>query len=230
MKRHILTKKTAGRKRGLRKSTLVSRSAETPSVREACCWGRGLAPTAGERGVAGQSSRARASSPPGSVTGRPLPAAPSKETSRCRESNGEASAGSGARSSCRLAKGYFLNKGKLYRAAKEAVDRAGNFAYVGRQPQEARLPPPLDHPHQRRRARARHVLQPVHRRPEAGRRRPRPQVAGRHRGPRSRRPSRSSWSRPRPRRRESPKSRSRPRPDAAGVEPDHRPAITLSGP
>jgi large subunit ribosomal protein L20 len=31
-----------------------------------------------------------------------------------------------------LAKGYFLNKGKLYRAAKEAVERAGNFAYVGR--------------------------------------------------------------------------------------------------
>ena len=32
----------------------------------------------------------------------------------------------------RLAKGYFLNKGKLHRAAKEAVDRAGNFSYVGR--------------------------------------------------------------------------------------------------
>jgi large subunit ribosomal protein L35 len=31
-KRHILTKKNAGRKRGLRKSTLVS-AAETPSVR-----------------------------------------------------------------------------------------------------------------------------------------------------------------------------------------------------
>ena len=31
-----------------------------------------------------------------------------------------------------LAKGYFLNKGKLYRAAKEAVDRSGNFAYAGR--------------------------------------------------------------------------------------------------
>jgi len=30
------------------------------------------------------------------------------------------------------AKGFFLTKGKLYRAAKEAVDRAGNFAYVGR--------------------------------------------------------------------------------------------------
>ena len=31
-----------------------------------------------------------------------------------------------------LAKGYFLTKGKLYRPAKESVDRAGNFAYVGR--------------------------------------------------------------------------------------------------
>jgi large subunit ribosomal protein L20 len=31
-----------------------------------------------------------------------------------------------------LAKGYFLGKSKLYRFAKEAVDRAGNFAYVGR--------------------------------------------------------------------------------------------------
>jgi len=31
-----------------------------------------------------------------------------------------------------LAKGYFLTKGKLYRAAKEATERAGNFAYVGR--------------------------------------------------------------------------------------------------
>jgi large subunit ribosomal protein L20 len=31
-----------------------------------------------------------------------------------------------------LAKGYFLTKSKLYRSAKEAVDRAGNFAYVGR--------------------------------------------------------------------------------------------------
>jgi large subunit ribosomal protein L35 len=32
MKRHILTKKATGRKRGLRKATLVS-AAETPSVR-----------------------------------------------------------------------------------------------------------------------------------------------------------------------------------------------------
>jgi len=32
----------------------------------------------------------------------------------------------------KLAKGFFLTKSKLHRSAKEAVDRAGNFAYVGR--------------------------------------------------------------------------------------------------
>ena len=31
-----------------------------------------------------------------------------------------------------LAKGYFLGKSKLYKFAKEATDRAGNFAYAGR--------------------------------------------------------------------------------------------------
>ena len=31
-----------------------------------------------------------------------------------------------------LAKGYFLGKSKLFKFAKEAVDRAGNFAYSGR--------------------------------------------------------------------------------------------------
>ena len=30
------------------------------------------------------------------------------------------------------AKGYFLGKSKLYKFAKEAADRAGNFAYTGR--------------------------------------------------------------------------------------------------
>ena len=30
------------------------------------------------------------------------------------------------------AKGFYLNKGKLYRAAKEAVDTALKYAYVGR--------------------------------------------------------------------------------------------------
>jgi large subunit ribosomal protein L20 len=31
-----------------------------------------------------------------------------------------------------LAKGYFLTKSKLYRSAKESIERAGNFAFVGR--------------------------------------------------------------------------------------------------
>lgn len=30
------------------------------------------------------------------------------------------------------AKGYFLTKSKLYRAAQEAVEKAGRYAYVGR--------------------------------------------------------------------------------------------------
>ncbi|MBN2369422.1 MAG: 50S ribosomal protein L20 [Vicinamibacteria bacterium] len=32
----------------------------------------------------------------------------------------------------RSAKGFFLTKSKLHRSAKEAVDRAGQFAYIGR--------------------------------------------------------------------------------------------------
>jgi large subunit ribosomal protein L20 len=32
----------------------------------------------------------------------------------------------------RLAKGFFLTKSKLHRSAKEAVDRAGRFSYIGR--------------------------------------------------------------------------------------------------
>ena len=32
----------------------------------------------------------------------------------------------------KLTKGYFLNKSKLYRAMKEAADRAGRFAYRDR--------------------------------------------------------------------------------------------------
>ena len=31
-----------------------------------------------------------------------------------------------------ITKGFFLGKSKLYKFAKEAADRAGNFAYVGR--------------------------------------------------------------------------------------------------
>jgi len=37
------------------------------------------------------------------------------------------------------AKGYYLNKSKLYRAAKEAVDKALNYAFVGRRNKRARF-------------------------------------------------------------------------------------------
>jgi large subunit ribosomal protein L20 len=38
----------------------------------------------------------------------------------------------GRKKLAKLTKGYFLNKGKLYRFMKEAADRAGRFAYRGR--------------------------------------------------------------------------------------------------
>src|SRR5207244_1006964 len=53
-------------------------------------------------------------------------------------------------------------------------------------PQEGRLPPPLDHPHQRRRAVAPAFLQPPHERTAPRRSRDQPQGAGRPRGARSR--------------------------------------------
>ena len=127
-----------------------------------------------------------------------------------------------------LAKGYFLTKGKLYRSAKEADRPRGQLRLRRPQAQEARLPPAVDHPHQRRGARARHLLQPVHRRPEAGGRRPRPQVAGRHRGPRPAGASPRWWSRPRRRaahRRSAQRRRPGPRrltPADAAAEPSPR--------
>jgi len=36
------------------------------------------------------------------------------------------------RKTLRLAKGYFLTKSKLYRAAQEAVEKALRYAYIGR--------------------------------------------------------------------------------------------------
>src|SRR5256886_7458890 len=53
-------------------------------------------------------------------------------------------------------------------------------------PQEGRLRPPLDHPHQRRRAVAPAFLQPPHERAAPRRSRDQPQSAGRPRGTRSR--------------------------------------------
>src|SRR6266849_5348262 len=73
-----------------------------------------------------------------------------------------------------LAKGYYANKSKLYRAAKESVDTA---LIRLRRPsaQEARFSPALGGPDQRRRPRAWLDLRAVHQRPEASRRNTRSQ-------------------------------------------------------
>ena len=82
------------------------------------------------------------------------------------------------------AKGYWgLKSIELH--LREGAGRALAHLRLPR-PQEpqARVPAALDHPHQRRRARARALVQPVHLRSEGGRRRARPEGARRPRGPR----------------------------------------------
>jgi len=56
------------------------------------------------------------------------------------------------------ASGYFLTKSKLYRAAKESVERGLKFAYSGRKQKKAPVPVDLDRPHRRRLARPGHQL------------------------------------------------------------------------
>ena len=49
------------------------------------------------------------------------------------------------------ASGYFLTKSKLYRSAKEAVDRGLKFAYSGRKQRKRQYPRTVDRTHRRRR-------------------------------------------------------------------------------
>ena len=64
------------------------------------------------------------------------------------------------------AKGYYNARRKVYRAAKQAVIKAGQYAYPRPPREEARVPRAVDRAHQCGRARARPVLQPAHQRPE----------------------------------------------------------------
>ncbi len=87
----------------------------------------------------------------------------------------------------KAARGAFGARSKLWKAG-EGDRRARLAVRLPRsQEQEARLPPPLDHAHQRRRAPARHELQRVHERPQQGRHRDRPEDPRRPRRARSRR-------------------------------------------
>ena len=84
-----------------------------------------------------------------------------------------------------LAKGYFLTKGKLYRSAQESIMRAGNFAYAGRKRKKRdfrRLW--IIRINAATRALDMSYSQFIAGLKRAGRG-PRPQVAGRDRGPRS---------------------------------------------
>ena len=56
------------------------------------------------------------------------------------------------------AKGYYNARRKVFRAAKQAVIKAGQYAYRGRREKKREFRAIVDHPHQRRRAPVRHEL------------------------------------------------------------------------
>ena len=76
------------------------------------------------------------------------------------------------------ASGYFLTKSKLYRSAKEAVERGLKFAYSGRKQQQTPVPLAVDCAHWRRRQAEWDELQPVHSWTENGWRGTGPQDSG----------------------------------------------------
>ena len=80
-----------------------------------------------------------------------------------------------------LAKGYRGRRKNVFRIAKEAVMKAGQYAVPRPPHEEARVPRAVDRAHQRGGARARPDVQRVHERPEEGVDRHRPQGAGRPR-------------------------------------------------
>src|SRR4051812_30325879 len=90
------------------------------------------------------------------------------------------------RATLELTKGFRGEAHSNYKRAKEALMKADSYAYRDPPQPQARLPPPVDHPHQRRRAPERDELRDVHARAQAGRDRAGPQGAGRHRRARRR--------------------------------------------
>ena len=69
----------------------------------------------------------------------------------------------------KAAKGYYGRRKNTIRIAKQAVEKAQQYAYPRPQAQEAHVPRALDPAHQRRGAAVRPELQPIHRRPRQGR-------------------------------------------------------------
>ena len=87
------------------------------------------------------------------------------------------------------AKGYYGRRKNTIRIARQAVEKAGAIRLSRPAHEEAQFPRALDSAHQRCRPRAWADLRPVHRRPQQGRHRGRPQGAvgpGHHRSGRLR--------------------------------------------
>ena len=66
------------------------------------------------------------------------------------------------------ASGYFLTKSKLYRSAKESVERGAEVCLLRAQAAQAAVSLAVDRAHRRGRQAERDELQPVHSRPEGG--------------------------------------------------------------
>ena len=90
-----------------------------------------------------------------------------------------------AQESLKAAKGYYGRRKNTIRVAKQAVEKAGQYAFRDRKRQQAHLPRAVDPAPERRGAAVRPQLQPLHRRPRQGRRHRRPQGAVRSRDPRA---------------------------------------------
>jgi len=77
----------------------------------------------------------------------------------------------------KLAKGYYGARSRVFRVAKQAVIKAGQYAYRDRR-QKKRQFRPVDRSYQCWCSCERSVLQPFHRRPEKSVHRDRPQGSG----------------------------------------------------
>lgn len=83
-----------------------------------------------------------------------------------------------------LAKGFRGRRGNVFRVAKQAVMKAGQYAYRDRRTKKTCFPPTVDRTNQRRRSRVRHHLQPICQRSSQGGHRHRSQNVGRFGGSR----------------------------------------------
>lgn len=74
----------------------------------------------------------------------------------------------------KLAKGYYGARSRVFRVAKQAVIKAGQYAYRDRRQKKTSVPRSVDRSYQRWCSYQRSVLQPFHRRPEKSFHRDRP--------------------------------------------------------